>query len=342
MSADCPAAEMNARGSAVHPLHVRLDRQAQGRGAHHRRLSRLRRHDAPVRVRLSRRRHLLVHRRRRLGDRAQLHRLRPARQRRHHADVRGRAELPDRLALLARHRQVGRQHLLHRADRDPRADGRRRRPGQAHRPLLAAPAGLGRRADQPRGVGVVLPRGRRQPLPDRRHLVADGDRRHHDHAAAGRDRAKPGSATRPFFGVKPALVDDKGNTLEGAAQGNLVILDSWPGQLRTIYGDHERFVQTYFSTYQGTYFTGDGCRRDEDGYYWITGRVDDVINVSGHRLGTAEVERAGRAPEGGRGRRRRLPARPQGPGHLLLCHAERRRAGRATRCARSSSATCAR
>jgi acetyl-CoA synthetase len=103
---------------------------------------------------------------------------------------------------------------------------------------------------------------------------------------------KPGSATKPFFGIKPALVDDKGNTLEGAAQGNLVILDSWPGQSRTVYGDHERFVQTYFSAYPGTYFTGDGCRRDEDGYYWITGRVDDVINVSGHRMGTAEVESA--------------------------------------------------
>ena len=108
----------------------------------------------------------------------------------------------------------------------------------------------------------------------------------------GATKLKPGSATRPFFGVKPALVDDKGTTLEGAASGNLVILDSWPGQMRTVYGDHERFVQTYFSTYQGTYFTGDGCRRDADGYYWITGRVDDVINVSGHRLGTAEVESA--------------------------------------------------
>ena len=103
---------------------------------------------------------------------------------------------------------------------------------------------------------------------------------------------KPGSATLPFFGVQPALVDDKGAVLQGAAQGNLVILDSWPGQARTLFGDHDRFVQTYFSTYPGTYFTGDGCRRDEDGYYWITGRVDDVINVSGHRIGTAEVESA--------------------------------------------------
>jgi acetyl-CoA synthetase len=108
----------------------------------------------------------------------------------------------------------------------------------------------------------------------------------------GATKLKPGSATRPFFGIRPALVDDKGTVLEGAASGNLVILDSWPGQMRTVYGDHERFVQTYFSTYKGMYFTGDGCRRDEDGYYWITGRVDDVINVSGHRLGTAEVESA--------------------------------------------------
>ncbi|WP_440904148.1 acetate--CoA ligase [Catenovulum sp. SX2] len=103
---------------------------------------------------------------------------------------------------------------------------------------------------------------------------------------------KPGSATRPFFGVKPALVDADGLILDGAVSGNLVILDSWPGQARTIYGDHERFEQTYFSAYKNMYFTGDGARRDEDGYYWITGRVDDVLNVSGHRLGTAEIESA--------------------------------------------------
>jgi acetyl-CoA synthetase len=103
---------------------------------------------------------------------------------------------------------------------------------------------------------------------------------------------KPGSATRPFFGVKPELVDSEGGVLEGAVSGNLCITDSWPGQMRTVYGDHERFEQTYFSTYPGKYFTGDGARRDEDGYWWITGRVDDVINVSGHRMGTAEVESA--------------------------------------------------
>jgi len=108
----------------------------------------------------------------------------------------------------------------------------------------------------------------------------------------GATALKPGSATRPFFGVQPCLVDADGNILEGAADGNLCIVDSWPGQMATVYGDHDRFIQTYFSTYKGKYFTGDGCRRDEDGYYWITGRVDDVINVSGHRMGTAEVESA--------------------------------------------------
>ena len=108
----------------------------------------------------------------------------------------------------------------------------------------------------------------------------------------GAHALKPGSAAKPFFSIRPELVDDKGTVLEGATAGNLCILDSWPGQMRTVYGDHTRFVDTYFKTYPGKYFTGDGCRRDEDGYYWITGRVDDVINVSGHRLGTAEVESA--------------------------------------------------
>jgi acetyl-CoA synthetase len=108
----------------------------------------------------------------------------------------------------------------------------------------------------------------------------------------GATALKPGSATSPFFGVRPEVVDASGAVLDGACEGNLVIADSWPGQMRTVYGDHERFMQTYFSTFPGKYFTGDGCRRDSDGYYWITGRVDDVINVSGHRMGTAEVESA--------------------------------------------------
>ena len=108
----------------------------------------------------------------------------------------------------------------------------------------------------------------------------------------GATKLKPGSATRPFFGVIPQLVDAEGKELQGAASGNLCIADAWPGQMRTVYGDHQRFIDTYFKTYPGKYFTGDGCRRDADGYYWITGRVDDVINVAGHRLGTAEVESA--------------------------------------------------
>lgn len=108
----------------------------------------------------------------------------------------------------------------------------------------------------------------------------------------GATALKPGSATKPFFGIKPEIVDADGNVLDGATEGNLILTDSWPGQMRTVYGDHDRFVLTYFSTYKGNYFTGDGCRRDADGYYWITGRVDDVINVSGHRMGTAEVESA--------------------------------------------------
>jgi acetyl-CoA synthetase len=108
----------------------------------------------------------------------------------------------------------------------------------------------------------------------------------------GATRLKPGSATRPFFGIKPAIVDENGKVVEGATSGNLVITRSWPGQMRSVYGDHQRFIDTYLTAYKGFYFTGDGARRDEDGYYWITGRVDDVLNVSGHRLGTAEIESA--------------------------------------------------
>ena len=122
--------------------------------------------------------------------------------------------------------------------------------------------------------------------------MADRDRSILITPLPGAIATKPGSATRPFFGVQPAIVDGEGKILEGACEGNLVMKDAWPGQMRTVFGDHERFVQTYFATFKGLYFTGDGARRDEDGYYWITGRVDDVLNVSGHRLGTAEVESA--------------------------------------------------
>lgn len=108
----------------------------------------------------------------------------------------------------------------------------------------------------------------------------------------GATALKPGSASKPFFGIKPMIVDGEGQELTGACEGNLCIADSWPGQMRSLYQDHDRFVEAYFSTFKGQYFTGDGARRDEDGYYWITGRVDDVLNISGHRLGTAEIENA--------------------------------------------------
>ena len=154
---------------------------------------------------------------------------------------------------------------------------------------------------------------------------------------------KPGSATLPFFGVKPAIVDNEGKTLEGACEGNLVITDSWPGQMRTVFGDHQRFIDTYFKTFPGRYFTGDGARRDEDGYYWITGRVDDVLNVAGHRLGTAEIESALVAhPQGRRSGGRRLSARHQGPGHLRVRHADRRRAADRSAAHASCATGCAR
>ena len=199
---------------------------------------------------------------------------------------------PVAVALLGGDRQAQGQHLLHRADRDPRADGRRRQPCDEDLAQVAARARLGRRADQSGSLGMVFQRRRRRrcPIVDTWWQTETGGIL--ITPLPGATDLKPGSATRPFFGVKPQLVDGEGKVLEGAADGNLCITDSWPGQMRTVYGDHERFVQTYFSTYKGKYFTGDGCRRDEDGYYWITGRVDDVINVSGHRMGTAEVESA--------------------------------------------------
>ncbi len=143
----------------------------------------------------------------------------------------------------------------------------------------------------------------------------------------GATKLKPGSATLPFFGIVPQIVDAEGKVQDGATSGNLCIANSWPGQMRTVYGDHQRFIDTYFSTYPGKYFTGDGCRRDDDGYYWITGRVDDVINVAGHRLGTAEVESALVAhPESVGSRCGRLSAQHQGSGHLRLRDLDGRRA----------------
>ena len=199
---------------------------------------------------------------------------------------------PTQVAVLGGDRQAQGQHLLHRADRDPRADAGRRGAGEEDLAQIAAAARLGRRADQSGSLGVVSPRGRRRPLPDRRHLVADRDRRHPDHAAARRDAAEARLGDQAVLRLPAAARRCRRQGAGRRRAGNLCIVDSWPGQMRTVYGDHQRFIDTYFKTYPGKYFTGDGCRRDADGYYWITGRVDDVINVAGHRMGTAEVESA--------------------------------------------------
>ena len=173
---------------------------------------------------------------------------------------------------------------------------------------------------------MVSPRRRRRPLPDRRHLVADRDRRHPDQSAARRDRpeARLGDAAVLRRATRPSSTTTARRS-KAPCEGNLVLTDSWPGQMRTVFGDHQRFIDTYFRTFPGRYFTGDGARRDEDGYYWITGRVDDVLNVAGHRLGTAEIESALVAhQQGRRSGGRRLSARHQGPGHLCLRHARAR------------------
>ena len=227
---------------------------------------------------------------------------------------------PDAAPLLAGHRQAQGQHLLHRADGHPRADGRGRRA----------------RSKRPRAQSLRLLGSVGEPInPEAWHWY---------HRVVGKERCpivdtwwqtetggimitplpgaiatKPGSATLPFFGVQPVLVDDEGKLLEGAGAGRpRASRTAGPARCAPSIGDHERFVQTYFSDYKGNYFTGDGCRRDEDGYYWITGRVDDVHQRlrPPHRHRRSR-KRAGRASEGRRGRRRRLPARHQGPGHLL-------------------------
>ena len=217
----------------------------------------------------------------------------PLAQRRDHADVRGRAELSDAVALLGGVRQAQGQHLLHRADRDPRADAGRRRTGR-RRP----------RANRLRLLGTVGEPINPEAWMWYYHVVGDDrcpivDTWWQTETGGIMITPLPGATSQARLGDAAVLRRPAGDRRcrrqacrTAPASGNLCIADSWPGQMRTVYGDHQRFVDTYFKTYPGNYFTGDGCRRDEDGYYWITGRVDDVINVAGHRLGTAEVESA--------------------------------------------------
>ena len=189
--------------------------------------------------------------------------------------------------------KLRRHDLLHRADGDPGLHEVGRRAGGEGRPVQAAAARHGRRADQPQGVALVPQGRRRRALPDRRHLVADRDRRDHDHAAAGHRATKPGSATRPFPGIAADVVDEREGKPLDEGQGLLVLQRPWPSMLRTLYKEEDRFIETYFSKFdKETYVVGDAARKDKDGYFWIIGRIDDVVNVSGHRLSTAEVESA--------------------------------------------------
>ena len=250
-SADCPPAQARHRASALHPLHERHDRQAEGHPAHDRRLSHPRRHHRQGDLRPEGRRHLLVYGRPRLGHRPLLRRLRDPRQRRDHADVRGRADPPAPRPLLGHHRAPPRHDLLHRADGDPHLHPAGRRAPEEARSLVAAPARHGRRADQSRGVDVVPPRDRRQALPDRRHLVADGDRRDHDHAAARR-RRRPSPAPRRCrspASTPPSTTDD-GKPAAPPHGGFLVLRRPWPGMLRGIWGDPERYQEQYWSRFE--------------------------------------------------------------------------------------------
>ena len=228
---------------------------------------------------------------------------------RHDADVRRRAELSGRQPLLAGLRQAQGQYLLHRANRHPRPDARRQRAGHKDQPQIDPRCWvrLANRSIRKPGNGITC--RRRGTLPDRGYLVADRNRRHPDYAAARRDHAETGFSNRPFFGIVPAWSMHRAICWKAQPKAICVSPISWPGQMRTCYGDHDRFVDAYFKDYPGTYFTGDGVRRDADGYYWITGRVDDVINVPA----TAWVRRRSnplwsRTKACRRSRRRRLSA----------------------------------
>ena len=193
--------------------------------------------------------------------------------------------------LVVDHREVQGHQVLHSADRDPNVHEVGRRRAREARPVVAAGTRVRRRADQPRGMDVVPREHRRRPVPGGRHVVADRDRRDHDQPASRRDDDQAGSATFPLPGIGAEVVDDAGNRVDQGG-GYLTLTHPWPGMFRGIWGDPQRYFDTYWSRFEGRYFAGDGCKLDDEGYLWLLGRVDDVMNVSGHRISTTEVESA--------------------------------------------------
>ncbi len=293
VSTECPPEVMGAEDMLYILYTSGTTGKAQGHRAHPGRLPDRHHDHARLRVRSQAGRRVLVRRRHRLGDRAQLHRVRAAGQRRHRRDVRGCAEPPGLRPLVVHHRRVRGVDLLHGSDGHPGLHEVGRRVSGPPRPLVAAAAGHGRRADQPRSLDVVPGAHRTGRLPDRRHVVADGDRRDHDLAAAGGGRHQTGFGHACLSRESPPTSwTTTATRFHSGVAGFLVLQRPWPSMLRTVYGDDQRYIDTYWSRFPGVYFPGDGCKRDEDGYFWLLGRVDDVMLVSGHNISTTEVESA--------------------------------------------------
>ena len=294
---ELPGRADGRRAPALHPLHLRLDGQAEGHPAHDRRLPDGRRGDPPLRLRPASRSPTSTGARPTSAGSPATPTSSTGRSCNGATSVmyEGAPDYPHKGIWWELVERYGVTHPLPRPDRDPRLHQVGRASGPSEHDLSsAAPARLGRRADQPEGLALVPQGDRRRALPDRRHVVADRDRRDHDHAAAGHHRApSPARRRSPFPGVDAEVVDESTASPSSEGQGLLVLTRPWPSMLRTLYKEDERFVETYFKRFgRETYLVGDAARRDADGYIWVIGRIDDVVNVSGHRLSTAEVESA--------------------------------------------------